>query len=159
MKIGYITQKSFTKDSETINYLSGSMQILGIANMLEFTITESNSDNPNSPTYYIKLPRLKSNLASNIIIGSLWLRTSQSGNEYMSGYIDSPIFSGGRIEIICFKPYADDNPAILWNIIWEPAKKQKEQATQTAAPDVEMAQPKTTPKELHSGVADDSIPF
>ena len=157
MKIGYITQKSFTKDSETITYLSGSMQVLGIANMLEFTITESNSDNPNSPTYYIKLPRLKSNLASNIIIGSLWLRTSQSGNEYMSGYIDSPIFSGGRIEIICFKPYADDNPAILWNIIWEPAKKQKEQATTT--PDLEMAQPKTTPKDLHSGVADDSIPF
>lgn len=157
MKIGYITQKSFLKDGETINYLSGSMQILGIANMLEFTITESNSDNPNSPTYYIKLPRLKSNLASNIIIGSLWLRTSQSGNEYMSGYIDSPIFSGGRIEIICFKPYADDNPAILWNIIWEPTKKQKEQATTT--PDVEMTQPKTTPKDLHSGVADDSIPF
>lgn len=157
MKIGYITQKSFTKDSETITYLSGSMQILGIANMLEFTITESNSDNPNSPTYYIKLSRLKSNLANNIIIGSLWLRTSQSGNEYMSGYIDSPIFSGGRIEIICFKPYADDNPAILWNIIWEPAKKQKEQTTTT--PDLEMAQPKTTPKDLHSGVADDSIPF
>ena len=157
MKIGYITQKSFLKDSETINYLSGSMQILGIANMLEFSVTPANSDNPNSPTYYIKLPRLKSNLASNIIIGSLWLRTSQSGNEYMSGYIDSPIFSGGRIEIICFKPYADDNPAILWNIIWEPAKKQKEQATTT--PDLEMAQPKVTPKDLHSGVADDSIPF
>ncbi|WP_096021577.1 DUF736 family protein [Campylobacter lanienae] len=159
MKIGYITQKSFLKDSETITYLSGSMQVLGIANMLEFTITESNSDNPNSPTYYIKLPRLKSNLANNIIIGSLWLRTSQSGNEYMSGYIDSPIFSGGRIEIICFKPYADDNPAILWNIIWEPAKKQKEQATQTAVPDLEPTQPKVTPKDLHSGVADDSIPF
>lgn len=157
MKIGYITQKSFLKDSETITYLSGSMQVLGIANMLEFTISPANSDNPNSPTYYIKLPRLKSNLANNIIIGSLWLRTSQSGNEYMSGYIDSPIFSGGRIEIICFKPYADDNPAILWNIIWEPAKKQKEQATTT--PDLEMPQPKTTPKELHSGVADDSIPF
>ncbi|WP_096027418.1 DUF736 family protein [Campylobacter lanienae] len=157
MKIGYITQKSFLKDSETITYLSGSMQVLGIANMLEFTITPANSDNPNSPTYYIKLPRLKSNLASNIIIGSLWLRTSQSGNEYMSGYIDSPIFSGGRIEIICFKPYADDNPAILWNIIWEPAKKQKEQTTTT--PDLEMPQSKVTPKDLHSGVADDSIPF
>lgn len=157
MKIGYITQKTFTKDGETITYLSGSMQILGIANMLEFSVTPANSDNPNSPTYYIKLPRLKSNLANNIIIGSLWLRTSQSGNEYMSGYIDSPIFSGGRIEIICFKPYADDNPAILWNIIWEPTKKQKEQATTT--PDVEMAQPKVTPKDLHSGVADDSIPF
>ena len=131
--------------------------------MLEFTITESNSDNPNSPTYYIKLPRLKSNLANNIIIGSLWLRTSQSGNEYMSGYIDSPIFSGGRIEIICFKPYADDNPAILWNIIWEPIKKQKEQTPQTHMPDLEIepepAQPKTTPKDIHSGVADDSIPF
>ena len=159
MKIGYITQKSFLKDGETINYLSGSMQILGIANMLEFSVTPANSDNPNSPTYYIKLPRLKSNLASNIIIGSLWLRTSQSGNEYMSGYIDSPIFSGGRIEIICFKPYADDNPAILWNIIWEPAKKQKEQTTQTATPDLERAEPKVTPKDLHSGVADDSIPF
>ena len=159
MKIGYITQKSFTKDSETINYLSGSMQILGIANMLEFTITPANSDNPNSPTYYIKLPRLKSNLANNIIIGSLWLRTSQSGNEYMSGYIDNPIFSGGRIEIICFKPYADDNPAILWNIIWEPAKKQKEQATTTPDLEPQPTQPKTTPKDLHSGVADDSIPF
>lgn len=163
MKIGYITQKSFLKDGETITYLSGSMQVLGIANMLEFSVTPANSDNPNSPTYYIKLPRLKSNLANNIIIGSLWLRTSQSGNEYMSGYIDSPIFSGGRIEIICFKPYADDNPAILWNIIWEPAKKQKEQATQTATPDLEPdlqpAEPKTTPKDLHSGVADDSIPF
>ncbi|WP_096030220.1 DUF736 family protein [Campylobacter lanienae] len=154
MKIGYITQKSFTKDSETITYLSGSMQILGIANMLEFTITESNSDNPNSPTYYIKLPRLKSNLANNIIIGSLWLRTSQSGNEYMSGYIDSPIFSGGRIEIICFKPYTDDNPAILWNIIWEPHKKSKEPDSPTSDP-----APKATLKQIHSQADDDVIPF
>lgn len=159
MKIGYITQKSFTQADEIVKYLCGSMQILGVANMLEFTITPANSDNPNSPTYYLKLPRLKSNLASNIIIGSLWLRTSQSGNEYMSGYIDSPIFSGGRIEIICFKPYADDNPAILWNIIWEPAKKQKEQTTQTHTQEPEPAEPKTTLKDLHSGVVDDSIPF
>ena len=78
MKIGYITQKSFLKDGETITYLSGSMQILGIANMLEFTITESNSDNPNSPTYYIKLPRLKSNLANNIILYSIHCNSLQT---------------------------------------------------------------------------------
>ena len=75
----------------------------------------------------------------------------------MRGYIDSAIFSGGRIEIIWFKPYADDNPAILWNIIWEPIKKQKEQTTPEIEP--EPTQPKTTPKDLHSGVVDDSIPF
>ena len=57
---------------------------------------------------------------------------------------------------MCFKPYADDNPAILWNIIWEPAKKQKEQ-THTQEP--EPAQPKATLKDLHSGVVDDTIPF
>ncbi|WP_086290392.1 DUF736 family protein [Campylobacter devanensis] len=154
MKIGYITQKSFTQADEIVKYLCGSMQILGVANMLEFTITPANSDNPNSPTYYIKLPRLKSNLASNIIIGSLWLRTSQSGNEYMSGYIDSPIFSGGRIEIICFKPYAYDNPAILWNIIWEPHKKSKEPDSPTSDP-----APKATLKQIHSQADDDVIPF
>lgn len=134
MRIGYISQKSFNQaDGTTIEYLSGSMQILGVANMLEFTLSKTDSANPNFPTYYLKLPRLKSNLATNIIVGSLWLRASQQGNEYMSGYIDSPIFSGGRIEIMCFKPYTDDNPAILWNIIWEPLKKQKEKY---AAPDL-----------------------
>ncbi|MBR2159240.1 MAG: DUF736 family protein [Campylobacter sp.] len=160
MRIGYIIQKSFNQaDGTTIEYLSGSMQILGIANMLEFALSPNKGENPNSPTYYIKLPRLKSNLLDSVIIGSLWLRTSSAGNEYMSGYIDSPIFSGGRIEIMCFKPYEQDNPAILWNIIWEPHKKQKEQATQTHTQEPEPAEPKTTLKDLHSGVADDSIPF
>ena len=158
MRIGYITQKSFTQADEMIKYLGGSMQILGIPNMIEFTLSKTDSDNPNSPTYYLKLPRLKSNLATNIIVGSLWLRTSQSGNEYMSGYIDSPIFSGGRIEIMCFKPYADDNPAILWNIIWEPLKKQKEQyAAPDLPPPAPVAPAKTTLKELHSDY--DSVPF
>ena len=39
MRIGYIIQKSFNQaDGTTIEYLSGSMQILGIANMLEFVL-------------------------------------------------------------------------------------------------------------------------
>lgn len=160
MRIGYIRQKSFTQtDGTTIEYLSGSMQILGVANMLEFTLSPTKSENQNSPTYYIKLPRLKSNLLDNIIIGSLWLRTSSAGNEYMSGYIDSPIFSDGRINIMCFKPYEQDNPALQWSIIWEAneAKKAKEQKEQQnlATP----TQSKVTPKDLHSGVVDDSIPF
>lgn len=155
MRIGYIIQKSFNQaDGTTIEYLSGSMQILGIANMLEFTLSPTKGENPNSPTYYIKLPRLKSNLLDSIIIGSLWLRTSSAGNEYMSGYIDSPIFSGGRIEIMCFKPYANDNAAILWNIIWEPHKKQKEPDSSTSDPT-----PKATLKQIHSQADEDTIPF
>ena len=44
MKIGYITQKSFTQADEIVKYLCGSMQILGVANMLEFTISPANSE-------------------------------------------------------------------------------------------------------------------
>lgn len=154
MKIGYITQKSFNQADEIVRYLGGSMQILGVANMLEFTLSPTKSENPNSPAYYIKLPRLKSNLLDSVIIGSLWLRTSSAGNEYMSGYIDSPIFSGGRIDIMCFKPYEQDNPAILWNIIWEPHKKQKEPDSPTSDPT-----PKATLKQIHSQTDEDTIPF
>lgn len=154
MRIGYISQKSFTQADEMVKYLGGSMQILGVANMLEFVLSPNKGENPNSPAYHIKLPRLKSNLQSSIIIGSLWLRTSSAGNEYMSGYIDSPIFSGGRIEIMCFKPYADDNPAILWNIVWEAHKKSKEPDSPTS----ELA-PKATLKQIHSQADEDVIPF
>lgn len=152
MRIGYIIQKSFNQADEIVKYLGGSMQILGVANMLEFVLSPTKGENQNSPTYYIKLPRLKSNLLDSVIIGSLWLRTSLAGNEYMSGYIDSPIFSGGRIEIMCFKPYEQDNPAILWNIVWEPHKKQNEAlSSQTTS--------KATLKQIHSQADEDIIPF
>ena len=160
MRIGYIIQKSFNQaDGTTIEYLSGSMQILGIANMLEFVLSPNKGENPNSPAYHIKLPRLKSNLLDSVIIGSLWLRTSSAGNEYMSGYIDSPIFSDGRINIMCFKPYEQDNPALQWSIIWEAneakkAKEQKEPDSPTSDPT-----PKATLKQIHSQTDEDTIPF
>lgn len=65
--------------------------------------------------------------------GALWNKKSDSGVEYKSGNIQSPIFPGGILYFSVFaaKPFEGENPeSITWTheVIWIPYKPTEEQS-------------------------------
>ena len=62
-----------------------------------------------------------------VLIATLWHRTSERGNEYLSGFL-------GKARIIAFRgePTADGTPT--WNLYLSPGKEQEEGASRASRP-------------------------
>ena len=82
-----------------------------------------------------------------VLIATLWHRTSERGNEYLSGFL-------GKARIVAFRgePTAEGTPT--WNLYLTPGKEQEEgthrPAAHRAAPPRQQRQP---------APADDGAPF
>ncbi len=83
-----------------------------------------------------------------VLLCSLWQRTSERGNEYLSGFL-------GKARIIAFRgePTAEGVPT--WNVFLSPGKEQEESKAQ--APRPHAARARRQPAQQHS--ATDREPF
>ncbi len=169
MNIGHVQQKQFTaKDKSITKYMELSLRSPGIAFSATLTKVKEKTQE-NSPDYSLYFsPNRRGEHFDRIKIGSLWMKTSEKGNKYMSGYIESPIFPNGKIYISIVKynpregmPVQD----IMYNVLWSPEEKKKDynddyQPTYTPEP-----QPTTTQTTTDAGVPveidinEDEIPF
>src|SRR5215472_5698155 len=73
--------------------------------------------------------------APKILLATLWQRTSERGNKYLSGFL-------GKARIIGFKgePTADGTPT--WNLFLQPGKEQEQaEAERRVAPSRRPEQP------------------
>jgi hypothetical protein len=67
----------------------------------------SKGGSANAPTYNLNLLPPHPTKGEKQIAhkcGSLWLKVDKNGANYMSGYVETPIFAGGRLPIVVFKP-------------------------------------------------------
>ena len=128
-------------------------------------VKEKSQDN--SPDYSLFFsPNRRGESFDRIKAGSLWMKTSEKGNPYMSGYIESPLLPGGKIYISIVKyNHMEGMPVqdILYNVLWSPEEKRRDddyQAPYTPPPEP-AAQPTTTstgvPVEID--INEDDIPF
>lgn len=76
-----------------------------------------------------------------VLIATMWHRTSERGNEYLSGFL-------GKARIVAFRgePTADGIPT--WNLYLSPGKEQEEGASRASRPRAAPARRK--PPEQHS---------
>ncbi len=158
MNIGHVQQKQFTaKDKSVTKYIELSLRSPGIAFSATLSkVKEKTQDN--SPDYSLWFsPNRRGEHFDRIKIGSLWMKTSEKGNPYMSGYIESPIFPNGKIyiSIVKYTPRGDmPVQDILYNCLWSPEKKENDynqdyQAAYTPPPETS---PKTTTTTTSTGV-------
>jgi hypothetical protein len=77
-----------------------------------------------------------------IFLCSLWQRTSERGNEYLSGFL-------GKARVIGFRgePTADGTPT--WEIYLEPGKEQREQEERRAG---EQREPRAPTSSTRTGI-------
>ncbi|MDR0664292.1 MAG: DUF736 domain-containing protein [Helicobacteraceae bacterium] len=75
-----------------------------------FRLGKNRSDAPNSPDYLLYLlpphPKKGEKEVSHQC-GALWIKTGEKGENYMSGYVQSPLFIGGRLQLAVFKNKSD----------------------------------------------------
>ncbi len=130
MNIGFVRQKENTfKDKSTVKWLELSIRIpLGSFSATLSKVKEKTQDN--SPDYSLFWsPNRRGEHFDRVKVGSLWMKTSEKGNPYMSGYIESPVFPNGKIYISIVKynplegmPVQD----IMYNVLWSPEEKKKD---------------------------------
>ena len=169
MNIGHVQQKQFTaKDKSITKYMELSLRSPGIAFSATLSKVKEKTQE-NSPDYSLYFsPNRRGEHFDRIKIGSLWMKTSEKGNPYMSGYIESPIFPNGKIyiSIVKYNPF-EGMPVqdIMYNVLWSPEEKKKDynddyQAAYTPAPQATTTQTTTdagVPVEID--INEDEIPF
>lgn len=66
----------------------------------------------------------------NVRAGSLWLKETEGGVKYLNGYIESPIFSIGRMSIALFAYVPKEGMPvqnIRHNVVWSPERRRDEE--------------------------------
>ncbi len=128
MNIGFVKQEQFTKDGAVVKYLKLNIRDIGVK--FSATISKINEKSQdNSPDYHIYANiNRRGEHYSRVQIGALWMKTSEKGNAYMSGYIESIAFPDGKIyiSIVKYTPRegmpAEDK---IYNVLWSPPQKSR----------------------------------
>ena len=168
MNIGHVQQKQFTaKDKSVTKYMELSLRSPGIA--FSATLSRVNEKaKENSPDFNLWFsPNRRGEHFDRIKVGSLWMKISEKGNKYMSGYIESPIFPAGKIYISIVKytpregmPIQD----ILYNVLWSPEEKREDycndyQASYTPSTQTTTHTTTATGVPVEIDINEDEIPF
>ncbi|MDM5264696.1 DUF736 family protein [Sulfurovum sp. XTW-4] len=167
MTIGFVRQKEEEINNQMVKWLELSVRIpIG-----SFSATMSkvkDKKESNSPDYNVYWsPNRKGESFDRVKIGSLWMKKSEKGNEYMSGYLESPLFQNGKIYIAIVKYTPSEGmpvQPILYNILWSNDNFTKSNQSQSNEPESSYAGPTT-----HNGIpveyegtginSEDDIPF
>ena len=90
-----------------------------------------------------------------ILLATLWQRTSERGNEYLSGFL-------GKARIVAFRGEPTPEGVPTWNLYLSPGKEQEEGASRAAQPRTAAArrqpaqeQPARNAEPFHSDPIDD----
>ena len=133
MQIGFVTKEQFEGNS----WLKMTIRA-PFCRAQDFKISKNETAKGNEPDYYIyALINGKNEKFRHPRVGALWLKESQSGEKYMSGKIESPMFAAGEINIalVKAKPLFDAE-AVTWiyDALWSPPdyKKKQEEKQQEA---------------------------
>ena len=167
MNIGNVQQKEYkAKDQSIIKWLEVAIRVpFGSCTLTLTKVKEKTQDN--SPDYSLYFsPNRKGESLDRNKVGSLWMKTSEKGNAYMSGYIESPLLTNGKIYISIVKYQAlEGMPVqnILYNVLWSPEEKQKEysdyQQNYTHTSSFEAPTTTTTAVPVVMDIEEDEIPF
>ena len=172
MKIGFVKQNEYkVKDSKVVKWLEVVIRVpFGSCTLTLTKVKEKSQDN--SPDYHLFFsPNRRGENYSRMKVGSLWLKVSEKGNTYMSGYIESPLVTAGKIYLSIVKYTPMENMPvedILYNVLWSPNEERKENGSDYAPyiPPTEQAPTTTTtttttanniPVEIE--ITEDEIPF
>lgn len=168
MIIGHVQRKQYkAKDGTEVKWMEASLRFLmGSCTLTLTKVKEKTHDN--SPDYSLFFsPNRKGERYDRRKAGSLWLKTSEKGNRYMSGYIESPLFPTGKIYISIVKYQAFEGMPvqdILYNILWSPEEKKETdyndyQPPHAATPTQENTSTQDVPVEVELDATLDEIPF
>ena len=129
MNIGWVKQKEANINNETVKWLELTVRYPGGSFTSTLTkVKEKQQDN--SPDYSIYFsPNRRGEHYERAKCGSLWMKTSEKGNPYLSGYIESPAFDKGKIylSIVKYTPQEGKPPEDkLYNVLWSPPQEKSE---------------------------------
>ncbi|MDR2153056.1 MAG: DUF736 family protein [Helicobacteraceae bacterium] len=107
MRIGVI--RKIEIESERYLEMSVNAPFLYPAKFRLFKIKSLSASAPNYQLYLQPPHPKKGEKQAAHNVGALWIRTNDKGDNYMSGYIESPLFASGKIGIVVFKPKAQED--------------------------------------------------
>lgn len=121
MQIGYVTTETIKIDGENKNWTKMTLR-MPFGRHQDFKIAAHKKDKESEPDFDIYLlVNNKGEKFRNPKVGALWLKTSERGERYMSGNIESPALSGGiaYIAITVARPLYDGEE-ITWthDVLW-----------------------------------------
>ncbi len=98
MNVGRVNQREMKiKDGNIVKWLELTLRYQGGSFTATITkVKEKKAEN--SPDYDIFFsPNRRGEKYDRVKCGSLWMKVSEKGNPYMSGYVESPAFASGKI--------------------------------------------------------------
>ena len=159
MTIGNVIKKSFKSGDKDITYIEMIVRP-PFSQSATFTITKNkNKDKETAPDWYINYSyNRKGESYRRVRAGALWEKTKDD-LKYKTGYIESPIFANGKINITLFKPtkFEDekDEPFWLYDVVYNaPTQEQKRDVVIN-----EYNEPMPNYEMSEADVDDENIPF
>lgn len=156
MQIGYVKRLEIAvkEGNETVKKKYYEMSIAPLfGNSQNFTLSRSKSENVNAPYFNIYAHNQKGWIKRKMKVGSLWLAKTDDGIDFMSGYIETPVVFGGRMNISLWKAkpnYEGEEVNWEYDVRWKPYDPNKETKETKAAPSVPV---------IEVDADDEEIPF
>ncbi len=171
MEVGFVINREIKKSNEIIKWLEMTIRVpFGSCTL---TITKrkprKDGDSDNAPQYDIYFsPNRKGETFDRMKVGSLWMKTSEKGNPYISGYIETPLSASGKMYISIVKYIHQEgmrSQPYLYKVLWSPEEKKKDyndnyQAAYTPPPrDTRQDTTTSTGIPVEIDISEDDIPF
>lgn len=131
MNIGFVQKKETKIGDNIVKWFEVSIRVPFVSCTLTLTKRKPKEDDkPEVPDFELYFsPNRKGESFDRMKVGSLWKKVSEKGNDYLSGYIESPILPLGKMYIsIVSYVHQEGMPVqnIIYNVLWSPQKNNKD---------------------------------
>jgi len=149
MNIGYVQQKEYKKGEDRIKWFEMSIRVpFGSCTLTMAKRTPKEGDAENAPDFDLWFsPNRRGESFDRMKAGSLWMKTSEKGNTYLSGYLESPLIASGKMYISVVKYVHQEGmkfQPILYNVLWSPPRENNESSEQNGGNYGGYSNPQTT---------------
>ncbi len=123
MTVGYVQQKEMKKGEEVRRWFEMSIRVpFGTCTLTMTKRKPKDGDAENAPDFDLFFsPNRKGETFDRMKVGSLWMKISEKQNKYLSGYIESPFITNGKMYIsVVSYIHQEGMPVqpILYNVLW-----------------------------------------
>lgn len=135
MQIGFVTKEQFEGTSWLKLFIRAPFVRPFELKMSAHKKKDKDSNEPDYDLFFLVNGRNEK--FRNFKAGALWFKTSQAGDTYMSGTIESPVFAAGYVNIALVKSkpiFEGEKVSWIYDVLWgvsNAKKEHKEEPTST----------------------------